>query len=592
MRRLLSIGLLLLLTCCELILNPDDVVCVGPCGVAPAAPAAPTGVTATAGDTAVTVSWTPSLTAGVTYAVYRSVDSSLPRSGWSRTSPAANGVVIGALANGTTYHFFVTATLGGIESAASTPTVSATPMAIPSVPLPPANVTVSSGDRSITVAWTASSGATSYNAYYSTTGPVVRATATKVTGLNSGSLLSGLTNGVLHRLVITAVNAAGESSNSMEVSATPAVLGRMVVVMGYDAAQVPIASSEIYDPVNDRWTPAANPIPIPPGQPANLEAANAAAFGDGRVMVAGGHASVAGAQLGLNQASIWDPTINSWSTVTPMNFGRGSFILAPLADGSMLAATGCSGGCSGNNVLGQTLAQVSTSAELFDGTSWRTVAQLTTGRAGAIYSLVLKDGRVLVCGGTDGFSTTWNSCELFTPDPAAAGGAGAWSVAGAPTLPDPGARQMVLVGTKVLFLDQAGTSSYLWDPAAGAGLTASALATSQRAGLLAPLSDGRVMLIGGSVGGMAASAAVTTVQVWDPANNSWTQAASLGTSRTLPAVTVLGDGRVVVAGGGTGTNWSTSLTATVEIWSPVTQAWTAAASMGTARNRAYGFRIP
>ncbi len=585
MRRLLSIGLVLLLSGCQVILDPGAVACVGPCGVPPAAP---TGVTAVAGDTTVTVSWTPSSTVGVTYTVYCSADPSLPRGSWRRTSNAAIGDVIGALANGTTYHFFVTATLGGIESAASTPTASATPM--PPIPAAPTNVTVTAGDRSLTVSWTASPGATSYNAYYSTFGHVLRDTATKVTGVTSGSPLTGLTNGTPHNLVITAVNMAGESLDSQEVRATPVALGRMTVVMGFDATQVPIASSEVYDPVNDTWLPAGNDIPSP-GGPINLSATSVAAFGDGRVMVAGGH-PVTGAQAGQNQASIWDPATLNWSTVTPMNFGRGSFVLTPLADGSMFAATGCSGGCSGPNVLGQTLAQVSVSAELFDGTSWRTVASLTTGRAGAIHSVVLQDGRVLVCGGTDGFSTTWSSCELFNPDPTIAGGAGAWSAAGAPTLPDPGSRQMVLVGTKVLFLDQAGLNSYLWDPAAGAGLTRAVLAVTQRAGILAPLSDGRVMLIGGSVGGMAASAAVTTVQLWDPATNTWSTAPSLGTARTLPAVAVLGDGRVVVAGGGTGTDWSTIVTATVEIWNPVTQAWTAAAPMRTARNRAYGFRIP
>ena len=40
-----------------------------------------------------------------------------------------------------------------------------------------------------------------------------------------------------------------------------------------------------------------------------------------------------------------------------------------------------------------------------------------------------------------------------------------WSASGV-TLPDPGSRQMLLVGSKVFILNQTGTTSYYWDSAA------------------------------------------------------------------------------------------------------------------------------
>ncbi|HWH61352.1 MAG TPA: glycoside hydrolase family 44 protein [Terriglobales bacterium] len=88
-------------------------------------------------------------------------------------------------------------------------------------PAAPTAVTATAGNASVALAWTASSGATSYKVSRSTTsgGPY--------TQIGTPSVASyadfGLTNGTTYYYVVAAVNSYGSSSNSSEVSSKPAL---------------------------------------------------------------------------------------------------------------------------------------------------------------------------------------------------------------------------------------------------------------------------------------------------------------------------------------------------------------------------------
>jgi hypothetical protein len=90
-----------------------------------------------------------------------------------------------------------------------------------SVPSAPAGVAAAGAYQQMTISWSAVTGATSYNVYWSTTTGVTPATGTKISGATSPYVQSALTDGTPYYYVVTAVNEAGESAPSAQATGTP-----------------------------------------------------------------------------------------------------------------------------------------------------------------------------------------------------------------------------------------------------------------------------------------------------------------------------------------------------------------------------------
>ena len=107
--------------------------------------------------------------------------------------------------------------------------------------------------------WSASGGATNYNVKSSTTngGPYITIASPATTSYTN----TGLTNGTTYYYVVSAVNAAGESSNSIQVSATTAVpvvnlaLNKPVTVSSVENASYPGTNAVDGNP-GTRWSSA------------------------------------------------------------------------------------------------------------------------------------------------------------------------------------------------------------------------------------------------------------------------------------------------------------------------------------------------
>ena len=87
------------------------------------------------------------------------------------------------------------------------------------VPAAPTGLTSAAGSAQVSLSWQASSGATSYNVKRGTGSGAETTVASGLT--TTGYVDNAVTNGVTYFYVVSAASAAGESTNSNEVSATP-----------------------------------------------------------------------------------------------------------------------------------------------------------------------------------------------------------------------------------------------------------------------------------------------------------------------------------------------------------------------------------
>ena len=95
-------------------------------------------------------------------------------------------------------------------------------------PPAPTGLTATAGNAQVSLSWSASSGATSYNVMRATAngGPYTTISSPTTTSYSD----TGLTNGTTYYYVVTAANVNGASGNSNQASATPAAAGTPVAV--------------------------------------------------------------------------------------------------------------------------------------------------------------------------------------------------------------------------------------------------------------------------------------------------------------------------------------------------------------------------
>jgi fibronectin type 3 domain-containing protein len=184
------------------------------------APAAPSGLSADAGETAVSLTW-EAVEEADSYNVYRAQSPTDSASGSPlNTEISSPSYTDEDAANGTTYYYRVTAVAsedGTTAESEGSEEVGSTPFA------PPSGLTGTSGDSQIELNWSEAAGAATYNVYRSTT---------STDGAEGDPLDSGISetsytddsaeNGTNYYYRVTSVNPEEEeSSASNEVEKTP-----------------------------------------------------------------------------------------------------------------------------------------------------------------------------------------------------------------------------------------------------------------------------------------------------------------------------------------------------------------------------------
>ncbi len=201
--------------------NDDDLPKPGP------RPAAPTGVTATGGDGQVTISW-EAVAGATSYNLFYATKSRVAEEEDGEDADAkqiknvTSPFVLKGLAANTTYYFMVRALNNHRRSPPSAEVSATTSATTPAATIPaaPTGVNATGGTKQATISWSAVTGATSYNLYWSTTTGVTTVNGTKISGITSPAVHTGLTDGTTYFYIVTAANSAGESAASVQVAAT------------------------------------------------------------------------------------------------------------------------------------------------------------------------------------------------------------------------------------------------------------------------------------------------------------------------------------------------------------------------------------
>jgi cellulose 1,4-beta-cellobiosidase len=130
-------------------------------------------------------------------------------------APTSTSYTDTSVTNGTTYYYVVSALDSAGESANSAQ-VSAKPVAPATAPATPTGLSATPGNAQVALSWSASSGAAGYHVKRATTsgGPYTQIAAPTSTSYTDTSV----TNGTTYYYVVSALDSAGESANSAQVS--------------------------------------------------------------------------------------------------------------------------------------------------------------------------------------------------------------------------------------------------------------------------------------------------------------------------------------------------------------------------------------
>lgn len=197
---------------------------------------------------------------------------------------------------------------------------------------------------------------------------------------------------------------------------------------------------------------------------------------------------------------------------------------------------------------------------------------------------LLESGEVLVVGGYGGSNVGTASNELYDP-------ATGWSAASDSVHQRQNHTATLLVDGRVLAVGGVGgvgATAEIYDPRSGTWALTPLMLTDRNRHTATVLIDGRVLVAGGE-GDDFTSGPSRSAELYDPATNSWSEAAQLSEGRAGHTATLLADGRVLVVGGGTpvpgpeSDSFTSSPVATAEVYDPDRHMWSSAGSTLQAR---------
>jgi len=181
--------------------------------------------------------------------------------------------------------------------------------------------------------------------------------------------------------------------------------------------------------------------------------------------------------------------------------------------------------------------------------AFENTGNLTSARTGHTATL-LPEGKVLAAGGQNTDSGTLNSAELYDPADRT------WAVSGSMITSRTGHTATLLPDGTVLVAGgdhsfQTSVTAELYDPATGGWTATGSLNGARISHTATLLPNGLVLVVGGSYDDFGyQSFSLDTAELYDPASRTWMLTESLPATRSGHTATLLPDGNVLVAGGG------------------------------------------
>ena len=308
--------------------------------------------------------------------------------------------------------------------------------------------------------------------------------------------------------------------------------GTVLVVDGgffdIDDLLTPIAAAEVFDSSLDRFgTPLKTLV--------DREFHTATILQNGKVLIAGGSASDTSAEL-------YDPSTGGFVKTGSMAVPRLGHTATLLTDGRVLVVGGSSDG----------------GAEIYDPVTetFEATGSMAAVRSGHTATM-LSGGKVLIVGGKTDFvqtivtTTALASTELYDPQ------SGSFSPSASLSTARTGHTATLLSNGTVLVVGGANSvpleSTEIYDLSTGRFVPGANMAVPRTNHAATVLPNGTVFVVGGipEVPPVYAGYAPTsTAEIYDPSSNSFVQTGSMADGRFWHSATLLGDGRVLVVGGG------------------------------------------
>jgi N-acetylneuraminic acid mutarotase len=300
--------------------------------------------------------------------------------------------------------------------------------------------------------------------------------------------------------------------------------GRILVAGGFENGSS-LASTEVFDPTTETFTPATNMSVTRAGHTATL-------LSNGKVLITGGYNGNY-----LADAELYDPAKNSFTPASAMNTARSGHVATLLPNGKVLLAGGVGTGWT-----------FLASAELYDPVSntFTKTGDMLAARESHTATL-LGNGRVLIAGGHRGrrpSNTIYSSAEIYEP------ATGKFTAAGDMTRIRHKHEAVLLADGRVLILggsderdgEGAYTSAEIYDPEKGTFRETGSMKSPRYKlqGTAVLLSNGKVLVAGGA----------DRAEVFDPSAGIFSYAAGdMETRRLFATATRLRNGQVLIVGG-------------------------------------------